>query len=454
MDAKSDFSKGSVYKHILSLAVPMILAQLVQMLYNVVDRIYIGHLPGASSLALTGLGLTFPVITVVVAFTNLFGMGGTPLFSIARGEGDERRAEQILGNTAGLLCGSALVIMAVCYCLMQPLLYLFGASDATYPYAEAYLQIYLIGTPLVMIGTGLNGFINAQGFGKTGMLTVLVGAVTNLILDPVFIFLFDMGIEGAAVATVLSQLFSAVWVLHFLTGRKALLKIRRENLRPKWEIVRRMVGLGTAGFVMSASNGLVQIACNTTLRTFGGDVYVGVMTVVNSVRDTVFLPAHGISNATQPIIGYNYGAGAYDRVKKALRFLTAVSVIYMLLAWLIVFLFPEALLGVFSDDPQLLRKGVPALHMYFFGSFLMSMQVAGQSAFVGLGLSRQAVFFSLLRKVLIVVPLTLLLPHLGGLGVDGVFLAEPISNFLGGTACYVTMLLTIRKMLVKKEISG
>ncbi len=451
MTSKSDFAKGSVYRHIIALAVPMILAQLVQMLYNIVDRIYIGHLPGASATALTGLGLTFPIITVVSAFTNLFGMGGTPLFSIARGEGDTAGAEKILGNTASLLFAGAFIIMAVCFGLMEPLLYLFGASDATYPYAKAYLQIYLIGTPFVMLGTGLNSFINAQGFGKTGMVTVMLGAVINIILDPVFIFLLDMGIEGAAVATVISQLISAVWVLLFLTGKKAVLKIRKENLRPRWGIVRKMLGLGTAGFAMSASNGIVQVACNTTLRAFGGDIYVGVMTVVNSVRDTVFLPAHGLAGAAQPVVGYNYGAGAYDRVKQAIRFTTVVSVIYILLAWLGVFLFPEALIRIFNDDPLLLEKGVPALHTYFFGIFMMSLQVAGQSTFVGLGLSKQAVFFSLLRKVFIVVPLTLWLPNVGGIGVNGVFLAEPVSNFLGGTACYVTMLFTVRRLLREKE---
>lgn len=454
MDSKSDFSKGSLYKHILSLAVPMVLAQLVQLLYNIVDRIYIGHLPGVSSLALTGLGLTFPVITLVSAFTNLFGMGGTPLFSIARGEGAGERAEQILGNTAGLLFGSAFLLMAVCYVLMEPILYLFGASDATYPFAAAYLQIYLIGTPFVMLGTGLNGFISAQGFGTTGMVTVLVGAVANIILDPVFIFVLDMGIEGAAAATVLSQLLSAVWVLRFLTGRRALQKIRRRFLRPRWAVVRKILGMGTAGFVMSASNGLMQVACNTTLRTFGGDVYVGVMTVVNSVRDVTFLPGQGFANATQPVIGYNFGAGAYDRVKKCIRFLSAASVLYMVIVWLVIFLFPETLMGIFTDDPLLIEKGAPALHTYFFGAFLMSMQMAGQSTFVGLGLSKQAVFFSLLRKVFIVVPLTLLLPYVGGLGTNGVFLAEPVSNLIGGTACYVTMLITVRKKLGKKEITG
>ncbi len=444
---QNDFSKGSVYKHIWALAVPMILAQLVQMLYNVVDRIYIGHLPGASSLALTGLGLTFPIITIVTAFTNLFGMGGAPLFSIARGEGNTARAEKILGNAASLLFVSAFFIMLLCGLLTKPLLYLFGAGADTYGYAAEYLRIYALGTPFVMLGTGLNNFINAQGFGKTGMLTVLFGALLNIVLDPIFIFIFDMGIRGAAIATVLSQIVSALWVLRFLTGPKTILKIRAKNLLPDGKIVLKMLFMGTAGFVMSASNGLVQIACNQTLRSFGGDIYIGVMTVLNSVRDTAFLPALGLANAAQPFIGYNYGKGTYDRVKTAIRFVTWASILYMLFAWLVIFLFPEAFISIFSSDSVLIEKGVPALHIYFFGVFMMSLQVAGQSTFVGLGLSGRAVFFSLLRKVFIVVPLTILLPHIGGLATRGVFLAEPISNVVGGMACYATMRYTVKNLL-------
>ena len=441
---QNDFSQGSVYRHVLSLALPMTVAQLVQILYNVVDRIYIGHLPGASSLALTGLGLTFPVITLILAFTNLCGMGGAPLCSIARGRGDTERAERIMGSTLTMLLAASVVLTVLGQVFLRPLLFLFGASDDTWPYAAAYLRIYLIGTPLAMVGTGMNGFINAQGFGRVGMVTTLMGAAANIVLDPVFIFLLDMGVSGAAVATVLSQLLSAAWVMRFLLGRRTLLKLRPANLRPDWPLVGEIARLGTAGFVMSASNGAVQIACNTTLRAFGGDVYVGVMTVLSSVRDVVSLPCQGLNNASQPVLGFNFGARKYDRVVRVIRFTAATSVGYMLLAWLAVFLFPRPIMSVFNSSPALLDAGAPAMHLYFFGFFMMALQISAQSVFVGLGLSRQAIFFSILRKIIIVVPLTLLLPHVGGLGVTGVFLAEPISNFIGGAASFTTMVLTLR----------
>lgn len=443
---QSDFSTGSVWRHIVSLAVPMTVAQLVQMLYNIVDRVYIGHLPGASSLALTGLGLTFPVITVIVAFTNLFGMGGAPLCSIARGRQDDERAERIVGNTFFMLCATSLLLILVCYVFLKPILYLFGASDATFPFAQQYLQIYLIGTPFVMIGAGMNGFINAQGFARIGMMTILLGAVVNVILDPVFIFALQMGVAGAALATVLSQLLSAIWVLHFLTGKKTLLRIRRRYLRPDGGLLREITSLGLAGFIMSATSSLVQVACNSTLRAQGGDLYIGVMTVLNSVRDVIMLPTQGLTSAAQPVLGYNFGAKKYHRIKQGIAFVTVTCIIYTALAWLLVFLLPEPFIRIFNSDPALLAAGVPAMHIYFFGFFMMAFQFAGQSTFVGLGQSRQAVFFSLLRKAIIVVPLTLLLPHLWGLGVNGVFLAEPVSNFVGGIACFTTMLFTVRRL--------
>ena len=439
-EKQNDFSAGSVYRHIIALAVPMTVAQLVQMLYNIVDRIYIGHLPGGSAMALTGLGLTFPVITLIMAFTNLFGMGGAPLFSIARGRQDGVRAGKIMGNTFSMLCICSMLLMAACYLFLKPELYLFGASDASYPYAAEYLRLYLMGTPFAMIGTGMNGFINAQGFSGTGMATVLIGAAVNIALDPLFIFVFGMGVSGAALATILSQLLSATWVLKFLLGKKTLFRLQKTGMRPEGRLLKEIISLGMAGFVVYASNGAVQIACNATLRDFGGDVYVGVMTILNSVRDVVSMPMQGLTNASQPVLGFNLGAGAYDRIKKSIAFVTAMGVSYMLLAWGILFLFPEPLMRIFNSDTELLAKGVPALHIYFFGFFMMAFQFVGQSTFVGLGMAKQSVFFSLLRKIIIVVPLTLILPHVAGLGVMGVFLAEPISNFIGGTASFTTML--------------
>lgn len=447
MENRNDFSQGSIYRHIMSLAIPMTIAQMVQVLYNIVDRIYIGHLEAGSSLALTGLGLTFPIITIISAFTNLFGMGGAPLCSIARGKNDMERAETIMGNTFFLLLVSSFVLMLASYVFMKPLLYMFGASDTTYPYAKEYLKLYLLGTPFVMLGTGMNGFINSQGFGKMGMMTILLGAIVNIILDPIFIFYFELGISGAAIATILSQLLSAIWVMKFLLGEKTILKLTKKNMRLEGELIKNITGLGLAGFVMSATNGAVQIACNATLKGHGGDIYVGIMTVLSSIRDVIILPIHGVTTGAQPVLGYNYGAKKYDRIKKGIIFVTVVTVIYMLLAWIIVFLYPGSFIKVFSSDMELIVKGIPAMNIYYFGFFMMAFQVAGQSIFVALGQSKQAVFFSLFRKIIVVVPLTLFLPYVADLGIKGVFLAEPISNFIGGAACYIVMLFTIKKLL-------
>lgn len=446
---QADFGTGNIYKHILRLAGPMFLAQLVQMLYSVVDRVYIGNLQGASSLALTGLGLTFPIITIITAVTNLFGMGGAPLFSIARGAGNEERAGLILGNTLTLLFISSIVLTVFGLMYAEKLLWLLGASPATLPYAKAYLKIYLCGTPFCVLGLGLNGFIHAQGFGKMGMYSVLIGAVLNLILDPLFIFGLDMGIAGSAIATVIAQMATAVFVLLFLTGKRVPIAILKKHLPVSFGTARKIMALGTAGFVMSASGGLVQMAANTMLKSTGGDIYVGVMTVVNSVREMVFLPAMALTSAAQPVIGFNFGAGKSERVLKTIRFITGFSVIYMLLSWGLIVFMPALFIEIFTKDATLMQAGIGALRIYFFGSFLMSMQMAGQSTFVGLGLSKKAVFFSLLRKVLIVVPLTLILPKIGTIGVHGVFYAEPISNAIGGIACYAAMLITVRRMFKK-----
>ena len=450
---KNDFSKGAVWKNILSLSIPLTVAQLVQLCYNIVDRIYIGHLPGASSLALTGLGLTFPIITVITAFTNLFGSGGAPLCSIARGEGNEERAKRIMGNSFLMLVATGVVLMVLCEVFKKPVLYLFGASDDTYPYAAAYLSVYLLGTIFVMIGVGMNNFISAQGFGKTSMLTVLVGAVINIVLDPVFIFLLDMGVQGAAIATVISQFVSAAWVLRFLTGKKALVRLEVRSLRPDWRLIGRITGLGLSGFTMSVTNGLTQIACNRMLGIFGGDSYIAIMTVLNSVREIFMLPLNGITHGSQPVLGFNYGAKEYGRVRQGVRFTTAVTIIYTVVAWIIVMLIPGVFIRMFSSDASLLENGIESLKIFFFGFFMMAFQVSGQAVFVGLGKSRQAVFFSLLRKAIIVVPLTFILPYIGGLGVTGVFMAEPISNFAGGLACFVTMMCTVYRKMKQEELA-
>jgi putative MATE family efflux protein len=446
----TDFSKGTVWQNIMSQSIPLILAQLVQLLYNVVDRIYIGHMPGADSMALTGIGLVFPLTTLIAAFTFLFGTGGTPLFSIARGAGEEKRAEKILGNTFSLLLGTSIVLFLFCYLLRRPILYLFGASDASYVYADAYLKIYLLGTSFTMLATGLNGFINAQGFPHIGMLTTLLGAVLNLALDPVFIFGLHMGVSGAALATVLSQLVSCAWVVRFLTGKKALYRIQKKHLRVSGKLTREIIALGMSGFIMQGTNCLVQVVCNATLKIYGGDLYVGIMTVINSAREILSLPVSGITNGAQPVLGYNYGAKNYHKVRQGIRFTAVLGILYTLLAWLLVIMSPHLLLSVFTKDTAMITAGVNAMRLYFFGFFFMAFQFTGQSAFTALGYSRHAIFFSLLRKAVIVAPLTILLPKLG-FGVDGVFLAEPVSNAIGGLACFITMYFSLYKKLKKEE---
>lgn len=449
---KNDFSKGSVCRHILLQAVPLTIAQLIQLLYNVVDRMYIGHLPGTHGEALTGVGLVFPIITIISAFTNLFASGGAPLFSIARGAGDDKKASRIMNSTFLLLSMTALVLMAAGYLFQRPILYLFGASQATYPYASEYLSVYLLGTVFLMVGTGMNQFINAQGFPRTGMAVVVSGAVLNIALDPLFIFVFQMGVRGAAVATVLSQLVSAVLVLGFFKGKRTMFRLEWSKMRLQWQMVVKIIGLGMSGFIMAVTNSIVQIICNVTLKMYGGDLYIGVMTILNSVREIANIAVVGITNGAQPVLGFNYGAKEYKRVKQAIAITSLIGFLYTTVVWAVIMFEPEFFIRMFSDSEAMIAPGKEALKYYFYGFFFMSFQFAGQSTFVSLGKSKHAVFFSLFRKVIIVVPLTVWLPRLWNLGVDGVYLAEPISNAVGGLACFITMMCVVwRELSVKSK---
>ena len=445
---KIDFSQGPVWKCILAQALPLTVAQLVQLAYNVVDRIYLGHMGDGNSMALTGVGLTFPIITLIMAFTALFGMGGVPLFSMARGAGNTEKASQILGNSFALLLSSAGILMICGYVFCRPILFAFGASEESFVYAKQYLDIYLLGTFFSMTTTGLNGYINAQGFPRIGMLSIIFGAVTNIILDPIFIFVFDMGVAGAALATIISQSISAAWVLRFLFGKQVLIPLKLSTIRIRKDVTRDIFKLGTANFIMQGTNCLVQVACNSTLQRYGGDLYVGIMTVTNSVREICMLPIMGIINGAQPVISFNYGAKQYERVRSGIRFNTFVGSAYTMVAWMMIVLFPKFWFGIFSDDLQMMSAGVDMLKLYFFGFVFMAFQFAGQSTFQALGDAKHAIFFSLLRKAIIVAPLTFLLPALG-FGVKGVFLAEPVSNVIGGLASYLTMRFTIYRQLEK-----
>ena len=446
MHVQNDFGTGSVKRLVLSQALPLTIAQTVQLLYNIVDRIYIGHLEGVGDLALTGLGITFPVIVIIAAFTNLYGSGGATLFSIARGRGDEDEAESIIGTVFTLLVGTAALLFVFCYTLRRPILFLFGASEQSVVYADQYLSIYLLGTAFSMLTTGLNGYINAQGFPRIGMLTTILGAVINVILDPIFIFALDMGVRGAATATVISQAISAVWVLRFLTGPNAALRLKRSKIGVSKERLKRIISLGLPGFVMQGTNSLVSIVCNNQLQSYGGDLYVGIMTILNSVREMLSLPMTGITHGTQPIIGFNYGAKKNERVKEGIRFAFTVGALYLLCAWIVIMLIPEQMIGIFSDEPETIAIGAQMLNIYFFGFVFMTFQSAGQMAFQALGYAKQAIFFSLFRKAIIVVPLTLLFPAIG-FGVEGVFLAEPVSNVVGGLAAFTAMWFIIYRKL-------
>ena len=449
----NDFSRGPVWKCVLMQAVPLTIAQLVQMLYNVVDRIYIGHMGDGSSLALTGIGLTFPIVTLVMAFTSLFGMGGVPVFAVERGAGNDAKAGRILGNAFTMLLISGVSLTVLCYAFHRPILFAFGASEASFVYASDYLRIYLIGTVFTVLATGLNGYINAQGYPGIGMASVVIGAVVNIALDPLFIFALGMGVKGAATATVISQALSALWVLGFLTSKRAIVPLKKNNMKLDKTIVKDIGKLGLSNFVFSATTCAVQITCNTMLQMYGGDIYVGVMTVANSIREIVSLPLMGIVNGALPVISYNYGAKAYDRARAGIRFNAIVGFIYTLTAWLLMLLLPGAFIGIFTDDPEVISAGVPMLHIYFFGFVFMAMQFTGQTSFQSVKDAKHAVFFSLLRKAIIVIPLTLILPAVG-MGVKGVFLAEPISNVVGGSACFLTMYFTVYRRLKKSEESG
>lgn len=429
----------------------MTLAQLINVLYSVVDRMYLGRLPG--HLALTGLGLTMPIVSILMGFANLCGMGGAPLCSICRGQGDDEEAEHILGNSFTLLLILGAAATLVFLLLKRPVLYLFGASEATFPYADAYLTVYLCGTLFVMVSLGMNPFINAQGFAKIGMMTVGLGAVVNIVLDPVFIFVLNMGVQGAALATVIAQGCSAVWVLKFLTGKRAILRLKFDCMALSARRVRKIVSLGLAGFFVNLTNSLVQVVCNTTLQAYGGDLYVGAMTIINSIREVVSMPVQGLSNGSQPVLGYNYGAGESRRVRQGIRFTSIVVVLYSAAAWAIIMLAPEAMIRLFTSEQPILDVGIPALRIYFSLFIIMSLQIAGQSVFTALGRSKNAIFFSLLRKAIINAPLTLLLPYLG-MGTDGVFVAEAVSQLIGGLACFLTMYAVVYRPLGSLERAG
>ena len=448
-----DFEHGTVTGNILGAALPMLVAQILNLLYNIVDRIYIARIPNIGTAALGAVGLCFPLIVVITAFSNLFGSGGAPLFSIYRGKGEPQRAANVMNTSFTMVCVCAVVLMAVGFIFARPLLVLFGASTDALVYAYQYLMIYLIGTLPSMIATGMNPFINAQGYSTIGMTSVAVGAVANLLLDPLFIFVLGFGVQGAAIATVISQALSAVFVFVFLT-RKSELKVRFLKKKEFSECIgyaKNIVSLGTAGFIMQLTNSLVSICCNNILSDVGGDIYISVMTIVSSVRQLVETPIYAMNEGTSPILSYNYGACRPARVRKAMAVMSTMILVYTAVMWSIIILFPNALIGIFSSDAALMQDAVPALKQYFAAFICMDFQYIGQTVFKSLNKKKQAIFFSLLRKVFIVVPLTYMMPYMFHMGTAGVFLAEPVSNVIGGTLCLVVMLCTALPELKRME---
>ncbi len=445
--AKDDkMANAPLGRLLIELAVPTVFAQLVNLLYNMVDRIYVGRIPEVGHLALAGLGVTFPIIILISAFAALIGAGGAPRAAIYMGRKEYDTAEKILGT-----CITSLCIMAVClsvffYFVKEPLLMLFGASEQTIGYANSYLGIYLLGTISVQISLGLNMFITSQGFAKTGMVTVLIGAVLNIILDPVFIFFLGMGVQGAALATIISQTVSALWVLSFLCGKKTVLKVKKENLKIDRELLLSVMALGTSPFIMQSTECLVQLTYNSGMQRYGNDYYVGAMTILFSIMQMLFLPLSGLTQGAQPILSYNFGAGNKERVKKAFKLLFVLSLGFSLIATGVVLLFPELFIRMFSDNEEIIHIGVYAVRIYMFGFLVMGAQIACQQTFLALGQAKISVFLALLRKVILLIPLAILLPTLG-MGTDGLFYAEPISDILAVLTTVILFSLNFNKML-------
>ena len=436
---------------LFQLALPAITAQIINMLYNIVDRIYIGHIAGIGTLALTGVGVCFPIITLITAFSSLIGMGGAPQASIRMGEKNMDEAERILGNCFAALLLLAVTLTAVFLIGGRTFLRLFGASGDTLPYAMEYLNIYVIGTLFVMISLGLNSFISAQGFAKISMFTVVIGAVINIILDPILIFGLHMGVQGAALATIISQCVSAVWVLKFLTGPKTTLRIKFANMKISKRILFPVLALGLAPFIMQSTESLLSICFNTSLQKYGGDLAVGSMTILTSIMQVLSLPLSGLTQGAQPIVSYNFGAGNKDRVKQAFRLLFISCVTFSTLYWLLNMIAPGLLVGIFANDKVLKDTASWALRIYLATGFMMGIQLACQQTFVAIGQAKISLFLALLRKIILLIPLIFILPNFFADKVFAVFLAEPISDFLAASTTFTLFHRRFNKVLNERQ---
>lgn len=445
-----DLGTGSVGKLLFKLALPAILAQIINVMYNMVDRMYIGHIKDVGASALTGVGVTMPVIMAISAFAALVSMGGAPRASIMMGKGDKESAEKILGNCTTMLVGAAVILTAVFLIFGEPILLLFGASGNTISFALDYMRIYAAGTIFVQLSLGLNAFINAQGYAKTGMLTVLIGAVCNIILDPIFIFGFDMGVKGAALATIISQAVSCFWVVKFLNSSKSFLRIWRRNLKLESAIILPCLALGISPFIMQFTESIISVCFNTSLLKYGGDIAVGAMTILTSVMQFSMLPLQGLTQGAQPIASYNFGAGNMERVSRVFKLLLLTCLGYSTALWAIAEFAPQVFVGIFTNNAELALFGEGALRIYMASSLLFGAQIACQQTFIALGNAKYSVFLALLRKVILLIPLIFILPQFFEDKVFAVFLAEPIADALA--VCTTVTLFTISFRKLKRTM--
>lgn len=439
-----------VGKLLFQLALPAIAAQLVNMLYNIVDRMYIGNMVSAD--ALTGVGVTFPIILIISAFSSLIGMGGAPHASIKLGQQDHKGAEQILGNCFTSLLGFSVILTIVFYIFGKPLLFLFGASEQTISYGIDYLNIYIAGTIFVQLSLGLNPFISTQGFATTSMLTVIIGAVTNIILDPIFIFVLNLGVKGAAIATIISQGISCFWVLNFLLGKKTKLKIQKKYLKLKSSVLLPIIALGVSPFIMQSTESLLNIALNSSLQKYGGDLSVASMTILSSLMQLIMVPLSGLTQGAQPIIGYNFGAKNVQRVQKTFRLLLISGMSFTILLWSLMMIQPQIFIRLFNDDPQLIEHTVWALRIYLAGVFIFGAQVCCQQTFIAIGQAKISLLLALLRKIILLIPLIYLLPPFFSDKVFAVFLAEPIADILATCVTIFTFRFQFKKIISQLEI--
>jgi putative MATE family efflux protein len=428
-----DLGSGNVGKLLLKLAVPAVIAQIINLLYNIVDRIYIGHIPGVGTSALTGVGLCMPILMLVNAFATLAGAGGAPRAAIAMGQGRKEDAEQILGNCFSTLLIIAIILTVGLSIYAEPLLWLFGASENTIPYALDYMKIYLLGSVFVLIVLGMNTFITTQGFAKFAMMTTVIGAVINIILDPIFIFVFGLGVKGAALATILSQCVGCIWVIKFLTGKKTILKLQIKNLRLKGAVILPCLALGISSFIMLSTESLLSISFNSSLSKYGGDLAVGAMTIITSVSQLITLPLSGICQGAQPIISFNFGAGNKDRVISTFKYTCIICASYTTLGWLLTLSVPNLFAGIFSGDTALIEYTSWCMRVYMSGIFAFGFQICCQQTFVALGQAKTSLLLACLRKLVLLIPLIFILPLFIENKVFAVFLAEPISDILAAS---------------------